>query len=92
MEFEFIDGYRKIKEYNEEGKLLYEGDYRDNERDGKGKEFDKNGKIIFEGEFSIGKRWNGKGKEYNDDHELIYEGKYLNGKKIGKDSNKDEKK
>ena len=51
-----------------------------------------NGEIIFKGEFSIGKRWNGKGKEYNDDHELIYEGEYLNGKKIGKDSNKDEKK
>jgi antitoxin component YwqK of YwqJK toxin-antitoxin module len=68
LEIEFIDG--KIKEYNEEGKLLYEGDYWDYERDGKGKEFDKNGEIIFEGEFSIGKRWNGKGKEYNDEGEL----------------------
>ena len=42
LEFEFdgFDGFGKIKEYNEEGKLLYEGDYWDYERDGKGKEFD----------------------------------------------------
>ena len=61
------------------GKLLFEGEYLNGKRNGKGKEYDSlNDKLIFEGEYSNGKR-NGKGKEYNNNGELIFEGEYLNG-------------
>ena len=46
-------------------RLIFEGDYKNGKRNGKGKEYsDYNGKLIFEGEYVNGKR-NGKGKEYN---------------------------
>ena len=81
----------KGKEYDRCSKdlLLFEGEYLNGKRNGKGKEYDKDGKLIFEGEYLNGKR-NGKGKEYNDDGILIFEGKYLNGKRwdgIGYDKN-----
>ena len=55
----------KGKEYNDDGKLKFEGEYLKGERNGKGKEYNY-GKLIFEGEYLNGKR-NGIGKEYNDD-------------------------
>ena len=36
--------------------LLYEGEFKDDKRNGYGKEY-KNGKIIFEGQFLNGQRW-----------------------------------
>ena len=77
-ELKFGRGY--IKEYNN-NKLIYEGEYVDGERNGKGKEYNYNGKLIFEGTYLNGER-NGKGKEYNDNGELIFEGEYLYGFKI----------
>ena len=71
--------YGKYKEYFDNGKLKFEGEYLLGERHGKGKEY-KNGKLRFEGEYLNGKR-NGKGKEYNDKGELIFEGEYQNGEK-----------
>ena len=64
-------------------KLIYEGEYLNGKRNGKGKEYDKNGKLIFEGEYKEGKR-NGEGKEimyclYN--REYIFQGEYLQGKR-----------
>ena len=53
-----------MKEYNDEGKLIFEGEYINGERNGKGKEYYDNDKFIFEGKYINGKR-NGKGKEYN---------------------------
>ena len=44
--------------------LIFEGEYLNGKREGKGKEFNKDNKLIFEGEYKNGKR-NGKGKEYN---------------------------
>ena len=64
-------------------KLIYEGKYKNGERNGIGKEYDYNGKIIFEGEYKSGKRWNGKGKEFYNDT-LKCELKYKNGKINGK--------
>ena len=59
---ELKNGKGYIKEYDYDGKLIYEGEYLNGERNGKGKEYFR-GKLIFEGEYLNGKR-NGKGKEY----------------------------
>ena len=64
--------------------LLYEGEYLNGERNGKGKEYiNFQNKIIleYEGKFLKGKK-NGKGKEYYHYTNLKkFEGYYLNGKK-----------
>ena len=44
--------------------MIFEGEYLNGKRNGKGKEYDYYGNLIFEGEYLNGKRWNGKGKEY----------------------------
>jgi len=69
---------RKAREYNKEnGYIIYEGEYLNGKRNGKGKE--KEDDIIYEGEYLNGKR-NGKGKEYYyRDETLLFEGEYLNG-------------
>ena len=64
--------------YNDE--LLFEGEYLNGKRNGKGKEYNEEGKLIYEGEYLNGKR-NGKGKEYDEYGALIFEGEYLNGEK-----------
>ena len=74
----------KVKEYlSETDALVFEGNYVNKKRNGKGKEYD-HGNMIFEGEYLNGKR-NGKGKEYYyDDRKKLkikFEGEYLNGKK-----------
>ena len=69
------------KEYNGyDDLLLFEGEYLNGQRNGKGKEYFK-GRIIFEGEYLNGKR-NGKGKEYWHDI-LLFEGEFKNGKRNG---------
>ena len=68
------------KEYDYDDNLIFEGEYLNGERNGKGKEYWK-GNLIFEGEYLNGKR-NGKGKEYDEDGELIFEGEYLNGERV----------
>ena len=73
------------KEYNGcDDTLVYEGEYKNDKRNGKWKEYYKNGLLLFEGEYKNGKR-NGKGKEYRYDgyyyHELIFGGEYLNNKR-----------
>ena len=50
----------KGKEYYNDGKLAFEGEYLNGKKHGKGKEYFKNGKLIFEGEYLNDKRWNGK--------------------------------
>ena len=50
------------KEYiGKDNILVYEGEYLNGERNGKGKEYYDNGRLRFEGEYLNGKR-NGKGK------------------------------
>jgi len=62
--------------------LIFEGEYLNRKKDGKGKEYHNNGELKFEGEYLNGKR-NGKGKEYNYNGKLIFEGEHLNGKRNG---------
>ena len=75
--YESINIGKEYYFYNDS--LIFEGSYKNGERNGKGKEFDSKGKIIFEGEYLKGKRWKGKGKEYDSKGTLIYAVEYLNG-------------
>ena len=45
--------------------MIFEGEYLNGERNGKGKEYYLNGRVIFEGEYLNEKRWNGKGYNKN---------------------------
>ena len=93
---EIINGAGFIKEYNIKGNLIYEGEYKNGQRNGKGKEYiDYNNKLLFEGEFLNNKKWNGKFFYDNNKYtnlingkglikEYFYEGEYLNGEKNGK--------
>ena len=68
----------KIIEISIEKKVkVFEGEYLNKKKNGKGKEYYYNGKIKFEREYLNGKR-NGKGKEYNDNGTIKFEGEYLN--------------
>ena len=61
--YEIINGNGKGAEYDEYNrKLIFEGEYLNGKRNGKGKEYDKDGELIFEGEYLNGFR-NGKRKE-----------------------------
>ena len=71
-----------IKEYLD-CSLIFEGQYMNGKRNGKGKEYDIHNKLKFEGEYINGKR-NGKGKEFGYFGNLEYEGEYLNGERTGK--------
>ena len=73
------------KEYNNKGKLIFEGEYINDEKmNGIGKEYSyNNDELLFEGEYINGEK-NGKVKEYYDNGQLLYEGEYINGKKNGK--------
>ena len=85
-------GLRYEGEFNEErsgkgkeyfkNKLIYEGEFLEGKREGKGKEYSDNGNLKYEGEYINGEK-NGKGKEYYDNGKLKYEGEYINGEKNG---------
>ena len=89
--YELKNGKGNVKEYDNNDHLIFEGQYINGERNGKGKEY-KEGILIFEGEYSNGKRWNGNGlkngkgyiKEYYEEGKLKFEGEYLNGERNGK--------
>ena len=53
--YELINGNGKVKEYDNDGDLQFEGEYLNGKRNGKGKEYD-DGMIIYEGEYLNGKR------------------------------------
>ena len=57
--YEIKNGIGYVKEYDILGILLFEGEYKNCVRNGKGKEYNRNGKLLFEGEFKNGKKWNG---------------------------------
>jgi hypothetical protein len=61
------------------GQLIYDGEYKNNKRHGKGKEY-YNGIIIYDGEYKNDKK-HGKGKEFYENGELYFEGMYCFGEK-----------
>ena len=74
--YELHNGKGNIKEYEiEEDKhswLMYEGEFLNGERNGKGKLYDEDfGTLKFEGEFLNGKKW--AGKVYDNDNNILYE-------------------
>ena len=75
---ELKDGAGFIKEYDNNGKIIFEGEYKEGKRDGKGKEYDINGKLIFEGEYLSNIKWNGKRHDINGN--ILYELNNGNGK------------
>ena len=58
--------------------LMFEGEFLNWKRNGKGKEYYENGEIKYKGEYLNGKR-NGKGKEYYETGKIKFEGEYLKG-------------
>ena len=64
--------------YGYSNNLLFEGEYINGEKNGKGKEYHYNSKLKFEGEYLNDKKI-GKGKEYYENGKLLFEGEYLNG-------------
>jgi len=58
---EYNNLHGKGKEYYDNEKLRFEGEYLNGKRNGKGKEYYDNGKLCFEGEYLNDKRRAGKG-------------------------------
>ena len=77
--YELKNGCGFVHEYNDEGILLYEGEYKNGVKYGIGKEYNIEKQLIYDGSYINGKRSKGKGKEFNFSGMLKYEGEYLNG-------------
>ena len=75
----------KGKEFNDDGKLVFEGEYINGKRNGKGKEYYQSGKLKFEGEYLNDKKYKGEG--YDTLNYKIYELK--DGKGLIKEYNND---
>ena len=66
----------KIKMYNSiSDKLIYEGEYLNGKKHGKGNEYDFNGKLKYEGIYLYDYKL--KGKELYNDGKIKFEGEYL---------------
>ena len=77
------EGKGYIKEYDYNNKLIFEGEYLNGKKNGKGKKYYWNGQLEYEGEF-LDEEKNGKGKEYDFlTGRLIYDDLFLFGKKFG---------
>ena len=85
-DYKKLSGIEKVGEKNGKGKeyklnrnnLIFEGEYLNGKRNGRGYEYNILGKVEFEGEYLNGKKWNVKG--YNEKGEItceIKEGKGL---------------
>ena len=83
--YELNNGNGKVREYDEKGRLKFEGEYKNGQKTGKGKKYE-DGKCIFYGEYLNGYRWEGIGIQidvhhyYTGDKEDIYELEYSDGK------------
>ena len=59
---------KEYEGYNDQ--LIYEGEYLNGEKNGKGKEYNIHGNLVFEGEYSNGEKVKGKG--YDKNGNIIY--------------------
>ena len=84
-----VNGNGICREYNENGELVFEGEYIEGKRNrnGIGKEF-SNGEMIYHGKY-FNKKRHGKGKEYTNG-KLTFEGEYSYGKRNGHGKEYDE--
>ena len=87
--YELNNGNGKVKEYDDDGKLKFEGKYL-NGKKSRGKEYNDKGIIYYYGEYLNGQKWNGIGKTldysydcYDENHSLyLNEYEYINGNKL----------
>ena len=72
--------------------MIFEGEYKNGERNGKGKEYNNEGELMFEGEYKEGNRWNGRGKRYFNKYAILVKNRNKNDieKKVGKDYKENE--
>ena len=70
---------------NSEGEKIFEGEFSNKKKNGKGIEYAFERKI-YEGEYKNGKR-NGYGKMYSILNHLLFEGNYKDGKKMDMEKN-----
>jgi len=76
--------HEKLKEekFHEDGKILWTGNFKNNERDGYWRSFYKNGNVWSEGTYNEGKQ-NGVWKTYFENGQLRYKGSFKNDQKTG---------
>lgn len=67
--------------YYEDGRIKYEGGWKNNLENGEGKYYDRDGTLVYEGEWENGK-YHGKGKLYLE-YDTIYNGEFINGEMNG---------
>jgi antitoxin component YwqK of YwqJK toxin-antitoxin module len=79
-----------VKEFDEDGNLIYEGEYLNGQRNGKGKEYIMFLNYQFRNFWFCYYTTKYPKNEKSDEIKLIYEGEYLNGKKHGKGKEYDE--
>ena len=87
--YDLIGGKGIIREYFDNGLLLYEGEYSNGNRNGIGKEYNLKEKLLFEGQYLNGKRWNGIIYLYDsfNDYKLYGKEEYVDGKRIKSNDN-----
>ena len=56
--YKLENGKGSVVIYDDDGKLMYEGEYLNGEKNGQGKEYDNSGKLVFEGQYLEGKKLN----------------------------------
>ena len=70
------------KTYYEDGKLEYEGEFKDGKFHGKGRLYHiLRGGLLYDGNFKEGE-FHGKGRLYDSKGRLIFEGEFKDGKKV----------
>ena len=80
--YQLINGKGHIIEYNRyTNDIIFEREYLNGEKNGKGDEYDDYGNLSFEGEYLNGHRI-GKGKEYGYESRLKFEGEFFNGYRL----------
>ena len=94
LEVEYIKGKIKYgKEYIKDFskiynrfifRLVFEGEYNNGEKNGKGKEYNSDNKLQFKGGYLNGKRWNGIEYNYHNKGGLNYIRVYKNGEGVKK--------
>jgi len=83
--FDKEDNNGKIigKVYNNLNEVVFEGEYKNGQKNGKGKEYNHLNIMVFEGDYKDNKR-NGIGTEYNEKGKKVFVGEYRNGQRNGK--------
>ena len=72
--YKIIQKNGKGQEFSlETNRLIFEGEYLNGKRNGKGKEYDRFGQLLFEGIYLNGKKWTGKGYDKYGKDKIILE-------------------